>query len=125
MEAQSKILVFLRRHRYVVLTLMIVATLVNAFARFTGDWERFWTVLMLQALFGQAVFNYLRGGTVQFATGGGLSKDANPMGRAALATFALAVYLVAFAYEGQPREPSIHDKRPGDWTMPTREENRP
>lgn len=122
MQVQNKALMFFKRHRYVVLGLMIVATLVNAFVRFAGHWQPFWSVVMLQALFGQVVFNYLRDGAVQFAPGGGLSKDADPLGRAALTAFALAVYLVAFGYEGHPREPSVHDKRPGDWTMPTREE---
>ncbi|WP_414864244.1 hypothetical protein [Pseudomonas sp. IT-P12] len=120
MEMENNALMFLRQHRYWILALMIAASLVNAFYRFTGHWQSFWTVLLLQAYFGQVVFAYLRGGTVQLAAGGGLSRDAHPLGRAALAAFALAVYLVSFGYEGHSREPSIHDKRPGDWTLPTR-----
>jgi hypothetical protein len=122
MGMENNALVFLRRYRYLILLLMVTASLVNAFVRFTGDWKHFWTVLLLQALFGQAVFAYLRGARIQVAPGGSLSKDANPLGRAGLAAFALTIYFLSFGYEGSKREESIFDKRPSDWTMPTRGE---
>jgi hypothetical protein len=112
---------FLVRHRYWILVLMVAASLVNAFSRFTGDWSNFWQALLLQAWFGQAVFNYLRGGWVAIGPGG-LPKDASPTSRAVLAGVAFAIYLIGFCFDGYPKNESIHERRPSDWTMPTREE---
>jgi hypothetical protein len=121
MEVNNNVLVFLRRFRHLILLLMLISSLVNAIARFGGDWSHFWEVLALQAWFGQAVFAYLRGGRVAIGPGG-LSKDANPLWRASLAALALTVYLLFFGYEGHKHEESIYEKRVSDWTMPTREE---
>lgn len=76
---------------------------------------------MLQAWFGQAVFAYLRGGWVAIGPGG-LSKDASPTWRAVLAGVAFAIYLIGFGIDGYPKKEAVHDRRPSDWTMPTREE---
>lgn len=76
---------------------------------------------MLQAWFGQAVFAYLRGGWVAIGPGG-VSKDASPTSRAVLAGAAFAIYLIGFGIDGYPKKESVHDRRPSDWTMPTREE---
>jgi len=54
----------------------------------------------------------------------GLSKDANPMGRAALAATASGFYLLAFTYDGSLRDDSVHERNAAHWTMPTREEFR-
>jgi hypothetical protein len=99
---------------------MVIASLANALLRFPGDWSHFWTVLAVQAWFIQAVFAYLRGGWIAIGPGG-LSRDAAPLGRMALAATAFIFYLVAFAYESD-RADSIHERRASDWTMPTREE---
>ncbi|UVJ44670.1 hypothetical protein NVV94_03440 [Pseudomonas sp. LS1212] len=74
---------------------LALASLVNCFARYDGSWKRFFTILMVQLWFAQGVYNYLRGGRVAIAPGG-LSKDANPEWRAALAGFALFLYVVVF-----------------------------
>ncbi|AUG08511.1 hypothetical protein [Pseudomonas sp. S09G 359] len=111
----------LKRYRYLILLLMVAASLVSATVRFVGDWRNFWTVLMLQAWFGQAVFAYLLGGWVAIGPGG-LAKDASPTWRAVLAGFAFAVYLVGFGINGYPKKDSAYDRRPSDWTMPIREE---
>ena len=100
---------------------MVIASLVNAFVRFAGDWSHFWGALAVHAWFMQAVFAYLRGGRVAIGPGG-LSKDANPLGRAALAATAFAFYLLTFTYEVDNHADSIYERRASDWTMPTREE---
>ncbi|MEG0064243.1 MAG: hypothetical protein RR740_06555, partial [Pseudomonas sp.] len=97
-------------------------SLVSAFWRFTGDWSQFWISVGAQAWFTQAVFAYLRGGWVAIGPGG-LSKDANPIGRALLAAVALGLYLLMFCYESQKPD-SIYERRASDWTMPTREDMR-
>lgn len=121
MERNKKVLTFLKRLRYPILAFMVIASLVNAFVRFVGDWSNFWTVLAAHALFIQAVFGYLRGGWVAIGPGG-LSKDANPLGRAALAATAFAFYLLTFSYEIDNQADSAHERRASDWTMPTRAE---
>lgn len=120
MEPENKVLVFLKRFRYLILAAMVIASLVGAIARSKGDGSLFWTVLGAQAWFTQAVFAYLRGGSV-FIGPGGLSKDDSPIGRALLAVAALGFYLLMFSYDA-PQHDSIHEKRPSDWTMPAREE---
>jgi hypothetical protein len=121
MEIENGALGLLKRYRYLILLLMVAASLVSATLRFVGDWRNFWTVLMLQAWFGQAVFAYLRGGWVAIGPGG-LSIDASPTWRAVLAGVAFAIYLIGFGIDGYPKKESVHDRRPSDWTMPTREE---
>ncbi len=121
MEHKNHPLTFLKRFRYLILTLMVAAALVNAFVRYTGEWSLFWLSLAMQAWFMQAVFAYLRGGWVTIGPGG-LAKDANPVGRAILAATAFGLYLLMFGYDGHDREGSIYERRPSDWTMPTREE---
>lgn len=112
----------LKRFRYLILAVMLIASLVNAFWRFTGGWSQFWTCVGAQVWFAQAVFAYLRGGWVAIGPGG-LSRDANPIGRALLAAVALGLYLLMFSYEEQ-KPHSIYERRASDWTMPTREEMR-
>ena len=122
MKQDSRILSALKRFRYLILAVMVIASLVSAFWRFTGGWSQFWTCVGAQAWFTQAVFAYLRGGWVAIGPGG-LPKDANPIGRALLAAVALGLYLLMFSYEEQKPD-SIHERRASDWTMPTREEMR-
>jgi hypothetical protein len=119
MQRNKSVLTFLKHFRYPILALMAIASLVNAFVRFSGDWSHFWSVLAAHAWFTQAVFAYLRGGWVAIGPGG-LSKDANPLGRAALAATAFAFYLLTFTYEIDNHADSIHKPRASDWTMPTR-----
>ncbi|WP_225919855.1 hypothetical protein [Pseudomonas khorasanensis] len=101
---------------------MITASLANAFIRFAGQWQSFWTVLLLQCLFGQALVAFIRGKTTQIAAGGALSKKADPVARAGMASLAVVLYLICFCYEPGESEESIYEKRASDWTMPTREE---
>lgn len=82
-------------YRYLFGGLMLVAALVNCFVRFFGELHPFFSALMLQLWFGQAVFAYLGGGRVSIGPGG-LGKDANPIGRAALAGVSFFVYLLGF-----------------------------
>ncbi|PAU61495.1 hypothetical protein BZL43_05220 [Pseudomonas sp. PICF141] len=70
MESEHYVLTFLKRFRYLILALMVIASLVNAFVRFAGDWSHFWGVLAAHAWFTQAVFAYLRGGWVAIGPGG-------------------------------------------------------
>ncbi|WP_242209049.1 MULTISPECIES: hypothetical protein [unclassified Pseudomonas] len=122
MEQDGRILSALKRFRSLILAVMVIASLGNAFWRFTGGWSQFWTCVVAQAWFTQAVFAYLRGGWVAIGPGG-LPKDANPIGRALLAAVALGLYLLMFSYEEQKPD-SIYERRASDWTMPTREEMR-
>jgi hypothetical protein len=122
MKQESCALSVLKRFRYLILGVMVIASLVSAFWRFTGEWSQFWTCVAAQAWFTQAVFGYLRGGWVAIGPGG-LSKDTNPVGRALLAAVALGFYLLMFSYEGHKPD-SIYERRASDWTMPTREEMR-
>ena len=69
MEKENGCLRLLKRYRYSILLLMVAASLLNALIRFIGEWGDFWTALMLQAWFGQAVFAYLRGGWVAIGPG--------------------------------------------------------
>lgn len=123
MDKESNVLAFLRRYRYLLLSLMIAASLVNAFVRFAGDGTQVFGALFVHGWFIQAVFAYFRGGWIGLGPGG-LSKDANPMGRAALAATAFAFYLLMFTYGGGTRDDSPNERRASDWTMPTREEFR-
>ena len=121
MEPENIALILLKRYRYLILGLMVVASLVNAFVRFAYEPGRFWGALAAHAWFTQAVFAYLRGGRISIGPGA-LSKDAHPVGRAALAATAFAFYLLMFTYDGENRDDSIYERRASDWTMPTREE---
>jgi hypothetical protein len=42
MESENNILTFLKRFRHLILAVMVIASLVNAFVRFAGDWSHFW-----------------------------------------------------------------------------------
>ncbi|MDT3314880.1 hypothetical protein QZR14_26290 [Pseudomonas sp. rhizo66] len=112
MEQGSRILSALKRFRYLILAVMVIASLVNAFWRYTGGWSQFWTCVGAQAWFTQAVFAYLRGGWVAIGPGG-LPRDANPIGRALLAAVALGLYLLMFSYEEQKPD-SIYERRASD-----------
>ncbi|MCF5143292.1 hypothetical protein GIW41_29380 [Pseudomonas sp. PA-6-1D] len=81
-----------RSRLYVVL---LLAALLNGFLRFDGSWKRFFLMVLVQLWFGQAVYSYARGARVAIAPGG-MSKDADPEWRAALAGFALFLYGVVF-----------------------------
>lgn len=83
------------KYRYLLGVLLLIAALLNCFFRFWGDARLFFSALMLQLWFGQAVFAYLRGGWVSIGPGG-LGKDANPVGRAALAFVCFVIYLLGF-----------------------------
>lgn len=85
----------LYKYRYPSGALLLIAALLNCFLRFWGDGRPFFSALMLQLWFGQAVFAYLRGGWVSIGPGG-LGKEANPVGRAALAAVSFLAYLLGF-----------------------------
>lgn len=74
---------------------LLLAALLNGFLRFDGSWKRFFLMVLVQLWFGQAVYSYARGARVAIAPGG-MSKDADPEWRAALAGFALFLYGVVF-----------------------------
>ena len=73
----------------------LAGALFNCFFRFFGEWRPFFDSLLLQIWFGQAVFSYLVGGRVSIGPGG-LGKDANPVGRLALAVVSLFIYCLGF-----------------------------
>lgn len=75
---------------------LLVVSLLASFIRFDGSWHRFFSMLLVQLWFGQAVYNYLRGGRVGIGPGS-LGADADPVMRGALAAFALFVHFLVFA----------------------------
>ena len=81
----------LYKYRHGIGVALLLAALLNGFLRFDGSWNRFLTMVLVQLWFGQAVYNYARGARVAIAPGG-MSKDADPEWRAALAGFALFLY---------------------------------
>lgn len=97
MEREASNPGILKRHRYPIpalmpvpdSALMAIASLSSAVLRFSGDWSHFWAVLAVQAWFIQAAFAYLREGWIAIGPGG-LSRDAAPLGRLALAATAFA-----------------------------------
>jgi hypothetical protein len=74
---------------------LLLAALLNCYFQFNGSWGRFFTIFVVQLWFAQGVYNYLRGATVAIAPGG-LGRDADPAGRAALAIFAFFLYAIFF-----------------------------
>ncbi|MCY1461878.1 hypothetical protein D9M71_795880 [compost metagenome] len=86
---------FLYKYRFYFGGALLAAALFNCFLRFFGEWKPFFSALMLQLWFGQAIFSYVRGGWVSIGPGG-LGKDASPIGRLALALVSLFVYLLGF-----------------------------
>ena len=86
---------FFYKYRFHLGGILVVASLINCFVRYEGDWARFFTILITQVWFAQGVFNYLIGGTILIAPWG-LDKDADPEWRALLAGFALFLYVVVF-----------------------------
>lgn len=84
MEREASNTGILKRYWYLIPALMAIASLGSAVLRFSGDWSHFWAMLAVQAWFMQAAFAYLRGGLIAIGLGG-LSRDAAPLGRLALA----------------------------------------
>lgn len=66
----------LKYFRYLILVMIVIASLASALLRFSGGWSHFWTV---QAWFIQAVFGNLNGGWIAIGPGG-LSRDVAPWG---------------------------------------------
>ncbi|MNJ20319.1 hypothetical protein D3C77_146520 [compost metagenome] len=87
--------IFLYKNRFFLGGGLIFASLVNCFIRYDGDWGRFFTIFTIQIWFAQGVYNFFSGGTIVVAPWG-LDKNADPEWRAALACFALFIYLVVF-----------------------------
>ena len=85
----------LYKYRHGIGVALLLAALLNGFLRFDGSWKRFLTMALVQLWFSQAVYNYARGARVAIAPGG-MSKDADPEWRAALAGFSLLLYGVVF-----------------------------
>lgn len=78
---------FLRRYRYLILALMVTASLISVFTRFRKDCHNFWGMLLGHSSFRQAVFAYCRGSTITIGPGSP-GRNANPLGRGALAAVA-------------------------------------
>ena len=74
---------------------LLLAALLNGYFQFNGSWGRFFTVLAVQLWFAHGVNKYQRAAAVAIAPGG-LGRDADPAGRAALAIFAFFLYALFF-----------------------------
>lgn len=92
---KDKFLLLLYRCRCYVGLLLFSAALINLGFNFSGSVGSWLGVFLAQVWTGQAVYQYARGGRVTIGAGG-LDKDAEPLGRAALAGISLLLYLLFF-----------------------------
>jgi hypothetical protein len=83
------------RYRNCVAIALLFASVLNSVLRFNGGWGRFFLMIVVQLLFVQAVWNYLRGARIAIGPSS-LGKDANPEWRAALAVFSFILYVIVF-----------------------------
>ncbi|WP_339101440.1 hypothetical protein WKQ99_12595 [Pseudomonas atacamensis] len=74
---------------------LLCAAIVNALLRFDGSFKRFFTMVAVQVLFGQGVWNYLCGRRIAIGPSS-LGKSSNPEWRTLLALFAFGLYLIVF-----------------------------
>lgn len=81
------------KHRISIGSGLALASVVNCFVRYDGGGDRFFTILITQLWFAQAVYNYCNGGTILIAPWG---LDADPEWRLVLASFALLLYVAVF-----------------------------
>jgi hypothetical protein len=86
---------FFKRYCHVVGLVLLSCTVIFGIVRFDGSWYRFFSMVLTQLWFGQAVYNYLRDGWVTIGPGG-QSPSADPVWRAGVAVFALFVYVTIF-----------------------------
>lgn len=85
----------LKKYKHCVGFFLLVVAVLGGFIRFDGSWQRFFSMVLAQIWFGQAVYNFLRGGRVSIGPGG-MGRDADPVLRQALAGFAFVLYLSVF-----------------------------
>jgi hypothetical protein len=85
----------LRKYKHWVGFILLIVAVVGGFVRFDGNWQRFFSMVLAQLWFGQAVYNYLRGGWVSIGPGG-MGRNADPKLRGGLAGFAFFLYLIVF-----------------------------
>jgi len=85
----------LKKHKHCVGLILLVVAVVGGFIRYDGSWQRFFSMVLAQLWFGQAVYNYLRDGRVSIGPGG-LGRYADPTLRVGLAGFAFFLYLTVF-----------------------------
>jgi|GEM_PF-3320348 len=90
---------WLHRQRLYVVLVMIIASLANAF-RFWGEWNAFYGVLIVQALFGRGFYSYIARKEIIIAPGGGIKEGADPLLRASAGWGVLAVYVLMFCFSG-------------------------
>lgn len=85
----------LKKYKHYVGLILFVVAVASGFVRFDGSWQRFFSMVLAQLWFGQAIYNFLRGGRVSIGPGG-MGRDADPVLRQALAGFAFMLYLAVF-----------------------------
>jgi hypothetical protein len=94
-KRKSNLSLLLYRYRYHIGLILFSAAVVNLWFGFSGVIESRFGVFLGQIWTGQAVYQYVRGGRVTIGAGG-LDKDADPLGRAILASFSFFLYLLFF-----------------------------
>jgi len=85
----------LKSYSHLVGFILLIVAIAAGCIRFDGSWHRFFSMLLTQIWFGQAVYNYLRGGWVGIGPGG-QGPNADPVLRGGLTAFAFFVYLLVF-----------------------------
>jgi hypothetical protein len=59
----------LKKYKHCVGLILFIVAVVGGFIRFDGSWQRFFSMVLAQLWFGQAVYNYLRDGWVSIGPG--------------------------------------------------------
>lgn len=90
--------------RHMILLIMLITAVTNAFLRFIGDWNNFCQVLILQAWFAQGFYCYVSRRKIAIAGGGSLDRGDSNIGRTILGSAALGIYLLGFFFEGFSNE---------------------
>ena len=85
------LLVFLNKHRYVILAFIVLCAIVSAL-RFFGEWVDFYTVAIGHFWSGQALYSFVRGWRIVLVGGGGVEKDDNLSVRLAFGIFSLVAF---------------------------------
>ena len=85
----------LKRYRHLIGLILLVVAVTAGILRFNGNWDRFFSMVLGQVWFGQAVYNYLRGGWVTIGPGG-MGPQTDPRLRGGMAAVALFLYLLVF-----------------------------
>ncbi len=90
---------WLGRNRLHVAAIMAIVSFANS-CRFWGEWNEFYSVLVVQFLFGQGFVSYIGGKEINVAPGAGVKVGAPPVLRAFVGWGVFFVYILMFRFSG-------------------------